>query len=564
MAAISAAAVFVTLAVVFIPVFLQTRSTLVQVQGRQLLTMARSAAAALNGDSLDLVASGVSPDSSGARQMRSELARLWKANGGSAEDLIHGIAVIRRDSANTWRYLLHSSWLPTSSQFREQWAPPGGIEDSLAVGREGVTSPYSSEDGDRMLAVAPVKRASGTVAGFVVVTFAADRFLSDIRSQLLRYSPFGVLAFILSVALAYWGALRLTQGMEEIARHAERIARGQLHQDLDYHANDELGQVADAFRDMTTSLRALLSEIDVGSGEVADTADQLSAGAEEMTASTTQVASAATSIAGSVEIQTRGITTAADASTRVAERAFVVAGHARSAQTASGVVARSARRGVAAAEEALASMSAITEVTREAVPAVVELGEKSQRIGMITDAIGGIARQTNLLALNAAIEASRAGEHGKGFAVVAEEVRKLANESAKALDTIRKLAVEIRTAAIRTEERIVQVSDRVTGGESVIRASADALTQIGREIEASRTAVDLIVASAEAQREEAAALAREIEAIASVAQANAASSQQVSQVVEQQTKAMAGVQEWSTHLATIADRLKASMSRFHL
>jgi methyl-accepting chemotaxis protein len=203
-------------------------------------------------------------------------------------------------------------------------------------------------------------------------------------------------------------------------------------------------------------------------------------------------------------------------------------------------------------------------VTRDAVPAVVELGDKSQRIGKITDTIAAIAKQTNLLALNAAIEAARAGEHGKGFGVVADEVRKLANETARALDTIRTLAAEIRAAAIRTEDQIAQVSDRVAAGESVIRASSGALTQIGREIEASRRAVDLIVASAEEQREEAAALAREIEALASLAEQNAATAEQVSAVVEEQTGSMNAVAQSSQHLASIAERLKESMARFSL
>jgi methyl-accepting chemotaxis protein len=209
-------------------------------------------------------------------------------------------------------------------------------------------------------------------------------------------------------------------------------------------------------------------------------------------------------------------------------------------------------------------MAQISAVTAEAVPAVVELGEKSQRIGKITDAIGVIARQTNLLALNAAIEASRAGEHGKGFAVVADEVRKLAAESHRALGEIRKLAIEIRTSAVRTEEQILQASDRVSAGETIIRASADALTQIDREIANTRAAVDRIVDAADAQRGEAEALAREIEALAATAETNAATAEQVSAVVEEQTASMTSIAASSQHLAEVAESLKASLKAFEV
>jgi methyl-accepting chemotaxis protein len=551
MAALAGAAVVLTLVVLLFPTYARVRSALARAQGERLVYLARATALGIPGDS---VLTGAY-----ARDLIRR-ARVDNANVlGAGNDLL-AIELVSRDSAGRFHLAANSDRELVPSGI---WSPPDRLDDAVAAGRAGPTGIYDFGLDRALSAAAPII-SNQRVVGALVVTGRADGLIDEARSAVLDLIIYCAIALALAVGLAFFSASHFTRGVTRLSRQAERVSRGQLRHDLAFESDDELGELAGAFRKMTSGLRALIAELDTSAVDVASTAESLASSAQQMSASTHEVSSAAGAIAEAAATQTRGVSNASEASSRVATRAVMVASNAEQARHAADVAQRTTRRGTVAADEALAAMAAISNVTKAAVPAVVELGEKSQRIGKITDAIGAIARQTNLLALNAAIEASRAGEHGKGFAVVADEVRKLAGESARALNQIRKLAAEIRTSAIRTEEQIIQASDRVTAGERVIRASAEALTQIDREITAARTAVDRIVDAADAQRGEAESLAKEIEALAASAEMNASTAQQVSAVVQEQTAAMAGVATSSQHLADVGERLKESLRRFEI
>jgi methyl-accepting chemotaxis protein len=563
MAALAGAAVLVTLAALLFPAHRQVRNALARAQGERLVAIARSVANQLPADFTSALATRSRDSvvvSSAARDLVRR-ARNENSDALGARNELLSLDLVARGGKGQFRYVLQSERLTTAG---EPWTPDDLLDELIAVNQSGATTVHKIAGVNVLVAAVPIAGPDRKVLGAVVVTGRADALLADARRAIGELAIFAAFAFLVALGLAYLGAMQLTRGVHELSEQAQRVAHGHLRQELAFNSDDEIGQLAGSFREMTTGLRTLVSDLDASAAEMAATAEELAASAQEMTASTEEVSGAASAIAGATATQTKGIASASEASRRVASRAVAVASHAEQARNAADVAQRTTRRGTVAAGEALAAMAEISAVTGAAVPAVVELGEKSQRIGKITDAIGAIARQTNLLALNAAIEASRAGEHGRGFAVVADEVRKLAGESAKALDQIRKLALEIRTSAVRTEEQILVASDRVTAGETIIRASAEALTQIDKEIVGARQAVDRIVDAADAQRKEAESVATEIESLAASAEMNAATAQEVSAVAEEQTASMTNIASSSQHLAEVALKLKESLRRFEL
>ncbi|GAK70098.1 putative methyl-accepting chemotaxis protein [Agrobacterium rubi TR3 = NBRC 13261] len=189
-----------------------------------------------------------------------------------------------------------------------------------------------------------------------------------------------------------------------------------------------------------------------------------------------------------------------------------------------------------AASEANRAAKVSGDVVATAVDAMHRIEQSSGQISNIIVVIDEIAFQTNLLALNAGVEAARAGEAGKGFAVVAQEVRELAQRSAKAAKEIKEL--------------IGKSSVEVENGVNLVRQTGDALKTIGSHVTVMNEHMGAIASSAQEQATGLAELNTAVNQMDQTTQQNAA-------MVEETTSA-------TSSLASESEKLRTLLQQFQL
>ena len=344
-----------------------------------------------------------------------------------------------------------------------------------------------------------------------------------------------------------------------------------------------------------------MGEIKQGSEFVQRAIVQVSEGAAEQTRRTSQATSdmdAAAEMTQRLAAETRAqallIQEMAAAVDALRERTGQVA-------AASAEQAAASEQAHAAATEAVATVRSASDTTRAAVGAVAakaeHLSRRSREIGAFAETVSHIASQTNLLALNAAIEAARAGEQGRGFAVVAEEVRKLADHSAKAareigalialvqqeVEAVRALTLDDQRAGEGTQSEFAKVTAMtgavVSAGEQTaslvarIHALAaqnqDAAAGIGNagkdiadQIEAFRRQIAAHDQAAMELSRQASSAQEGMTQIAAITEENSAAAEEVSERIARQFGALERLARITGQVARNAERVSLSLNRF--
>ena len=279
---------------------------------------------------------------------------------------------------------------------------------------------------DSMAAAAYAESQRSTIEGMdSVLTTTAENARTDMEftrravedaAKQMSFWLGGLLLLAVAVLLptTYFGVRNITRALADAQALAQRIAEGDLTQDVQVRQRDELGKLMLSMDRMQQSLRTLVQQVQESSSQVSVASGEIAGGNVNLSERTEQTASHLEQTARAMENLGLEVRHSAQASA-----------HARDqANSAASVAAQ----GGQAVDSVVQTMAEITASAR--------------RIGDITGTIDAIAFQTNILALNAAVEAARAGEQGRGFAVVAGEVRVLAQRSAEAAKQIKQLTGE--------------------------------------------------------------------------------------------------------------------------
>jgi methyl-accepting chemotaxis protein len=309
------------------------------------------------------------------------------------------------------------------------------------------------------------------------------------NAMVLQAQKLLVAITLAALVLAALGSLvvvaRFVAPLRNLTHAAKRIVDGDLTQTVEVDANDEVGELAEAFQQMVEKMKEVLRALQESVQLLSNAGGELSQSTTDQSQTITRQATA---------LQETQVT-----AQEIKQTSLLAAQKAETVLKLTEKADQVSSQGEAAIEQSLGGLTDIRSQVEEIAQKIAQLAERTQQIGGITQTVKDLADQSNMLALNAAIEAVRSGEHGKGFAVVAREIRSLADQSIQATNRVREILEDI-AGAIRIAVSITERgSQKIEGGLLQVKQSGENLRELSNIVKDNSSAVRQIAAAVSQQ-----------------------------------------------------------------
>lgn len=260
----------------------------------------------------------------------------------------------------------------------------------------------------------------------------------------------------------------LVNPLNSLQQALQQMAGGNLDQQIEIFNQDEIGKLAQSFKQAQYSLQQVIGGLRIGESLHAVTG-QLTSVSQQQASGTVQQVSALSQVGASMQELGRTASQIAESAAQVATLTGATVQQIEQVAEAGLASQNQAHKMTSVVENTLNGVERVGQQVNEFSRVMVELNQQAEAIGKVVTLLGSIAGEVHLLALNAAIEASGAGEYGERFRMVAREVKQLANRANRATEEARTL---VNGVQISSREALNQVTQGQTEIWTVIEANS--------------------------------------------------------------------------------------------
>ena len=445
---------------------------------------------------------------------------------------------------------------------------PGGGYTDLSFAKPGETTPLPKRNYTTTFAPYQWVLGTGVWIDQIDALIAAQKEVidADFYSSLRMTVLVSVLIEALCIALAIFFSNKLATPIAHVTNRLATLAQGDFRHnaalETKISSTDEIGRMSQALDTLQHNVRQMMKQAIDAAEKITTAVAQLNESADQSATVSSQVASSMSKVADSCNEQFAEMDRTKAQIGTLEQHMSAFAGNLSQTVDAVDGTNRAAAQGATRVNEAVLQMQRIAESVSRSAEVITVLGEESDKIGTIVDAIAAIADQTNLLALNAAIEAARAGENGRGFAVVAEEVRKLAEQSSTSADEITALITSIQEKAQNAVEVMQEGASQAQGGTEAVDAAGRTFKEIASMVEHVASESSAMGSRVHELEQSTHSIRDSAESMNKMSRSVAAESQTVSAATQEQTAAVQQIAGASRSLNEMSQAMHAAISKF--